>query len=89
MVISSHATPPPPASLSLTVNRQVNVLDTVGRTSPVPVVTFPARTEDSCGQVLSAVVEGGKLTMIDEEELTAKVKERAPKIISRFLNRLG
>ena len=35
------------------------------------------------------VVENGKLTTIDEEELKAKVKERAPKIISRFLDRLG
>ena len=37
----------------------------------------------------AVVVEDGTLTMIDEEELKAKVKERAPKIISHFLDRLG
>ncbi|MBI9046553.1 MAG: amidohydrolase family protein [Anaerolineaceae bacterium] len=35
------------------------------------------------------VVRDGKLTMVDEEELKARVKERAPKIVERFLARLG
>jgi len=35
------------------------------------------------------VVKDGTLTTIDEEELKERVKERAPKIVSRFLERLG
>lgn len=38
------------------------------------------------GQV---VVDQGRLTTIDEEELKARVKERAPKIIARFLEKVG
>lgn len=56
---------------------------------------FMAASNAGASQVKTVIVDGeivvenGKLTMIDEEELLAKVKERAPKIVSRFLDRLG
>lgn len=56
---------------------------------------FMAASNAGASQVKTVIVDGeivvenGKLTMIDEEELRAKVKEQAPKIISRFLDRLG
>jgi len=34
------------------------------------------------------VVKDGKLTNVDEEEIKARVRERAPKIVSRFLERI-
>ena len=35
------------------------------------------------------VVREGRLTTIDEDELKARVRERAPKIVERFLQRVG
>ncbi len=56
--------------------------------------TFMAASNATASQVKTVIVDGeivveeGKLTKIDEEELRAKVKERAPKIIKRFKDRL-
>ena len=54
---------------------------------------FAAASNASTSQVKTVLVDGkvvvkdGRLTQIDEEELKAKVKEKAPKIVSRFLDR--
>ena len=37
----------------------------------------------------NVVVREGRLTTIDEDELKAQVRERAPKIVERFLGRVN
>jgi 5-methylthioadenosine/S-adenosylhomocysteine deaminase len=55
---------------------------------------FTAACNASAAQVRTVLVNGkvvvkdGKLTNVDEEEIKARVKERAPKIVSRFLERI-
>ncbi len=56
---------------------------------------YTAAYNTSARQVRTALVDGkvvvenGRLITIDEEELKARVQERAPKIIARFLEKMG
>jgi 5-methylthioadenosine/S-adenosylhomocysteine deaminase len=55
---------------------------------------YTAACNASAAQVRTVLVNGkvvmkdGKLTQVDEEEIKMHVKERAPKIVSRFLERI-
>jgi 5-methylthioadenosine/S-adenosylhomocysteine deaminase len=56
--------------------------------------TFAAVSNAAAAQVRTVIVNGqvvvknGALVLVDEEELRAKVKERAPLILARFLEKL-
>ncbi len=67
-----------------------NDLDVLPSYDPV----YTAASNASAAQVKTVLVDGkivvkdGSLVNVDEQELKAKVKERAPKIVERFLERV-